>query len=72
MEKGTLQVWVILALPESFNHWIWYGCRCGHVVKPSFLTRSELTKLLQLPPSIITRARQFLMMKKNLEQVVAL
>jgi hypothetical protein len=51
---------------------MWYGCGCGHVVKPSFLTKLELTKLLQLPESMITRAPPIVDDEESLEQIVAL
>jgi hypothetical protein len=64
MENETLQVCITLAFPASLNHIRWYGWGWGRMVKPNFLTKSELNKLLQLPPSMMTRARRLLMMKK--------
>ena len=40
--------------------------------KPNHLIKSELTKLLQLPLSIMVRTRQILNLEKHVEQILAL
>jgi hypothetical protein len=69
MEKGTLQVCVILALPESFNHWIWYGCGCGQV---KLLNQIRTHQIVAAPSINNYMCSMVLDDKETLEQVVAL
>jgi hypothetical protein len=50
--------WVTFALPELLNHSMLYGKCKGRVSKPSLRIKSELTKLLQLPVSIMVRTHR--------------